>query len=341
MVGSQWALGPVVAACLLLAGCSGGAGGSSLTIRVPATAAVAPASPAVKPVGMVTALGAAVQASVIDPSTRVLAVLADSPDRVLLLNVDDLAAAPRAVALPARAAQVTLSAPGGPLFVAVPGALLRVDQRTGAVATTKVDADVRSAVELPNGKTAVGTGDGQVLVLGSDGAVTQRIKGMAEASVLASTPQGLVALDRKQTAAISVDLDTGTLGAGIRVGEGATNAVTDRFGRVLVTDTDGGELLELSAGPVMLRQRFPMPGAPYALAYDPRPTWRGSHSPPPTKLWATTSPAENPWSAIVSTLSRSLRSWRWTPAPARSSSPRPLAPGCNGLRPQEAAGERV
>ncbi|MGZ4574153.1 MAG: hypothetical protein ACXVXY_04025 [Mycobacteriaceae bacterium] len=270
MVGSQWALGPVVAACLLLAGCSGGAGGSSLTIRVPATAAVAPASPAVKPVGTVTALGAAVQASVIDPSTRVLAVLADSPDRVLLLNVDDLAAAPRAVALPARAAQVTLSAPGGPLFVAVPGALLRVDQRTGAVATTKVDADVRSAVELPNGKTAVGTGDGQVLVLGSDGAVTQRIKGMAEASVLASTPQGLVALDRKQTAAISVDLDTGTLGAGIRVGDGATNAVTDRFGRVLVTDTDGGELLELSAGPVMLRQRFPVPGAPYALAYDPK-----------------------------------------------------------------------
>jgi sugar lactone lactonase YvrE len=270
MVGSQWALGPVVAACVLLAGCSGGADGSSLTVRVPATAAVAPASPTVKPVGTVTPLGAAVQASVIDPSTRVLAVLADSPNRVLLLNVDDLAAAPRAVALSARAAQVTLSAPGGPLFVAVPGALLRVDQRTGAVATTKVDADVRSAVELPNGKTAVGTGDGQVLVLGSDGAVTHRIKGMAEASVLASTPQGLVALDRKQTAAISVDLDTSTLGAGIRVGEGATNAVTDRFGRVLVTDTDGGELLELSAGPVMLRQRFPVPGAPYALAYDPK-----------------------------------------------------------------------
>ena len=260
----------VAAACLLLAaGCSSSSDGSSLEVRVPATPAAAPAATAV-PAGVVTPVGAALHAVVLDPSTRVLAAVADSPVRLLLLNADALDAPPRTVALPAPPAQLSLSAPGGPLLVAVPGALLRVDQRTGAVATTTVDADVRSAVQLSDGRIAVGTATGAVLVLGTDGAVTQRITGMAETDVLADTPHGLVALDRKQTAVRAVDLSKGTLGESLRAGEGATNAVTDRFGRVLVTDTAGGELLEFSAGPLLLRQRYPVPGAPYALAYDPK-----------------------------------------------------------------------
>jgi len=259
----------VAAACLLLAGCSSSSDGSSLEVRVPATPAAAPAATAV-PAGVVTPVGAALHAVVLDPSTRVLAAVADSPVRLLLLNADALDAPPRTVALPAPPAQLSLSAPGGPLLVAVPGALLRVDQRTGAVAPTTVDADVRSAVQLSDGRIAVGTATGAVLVLGTDGAVTRRITGLAETDVLADTPHGLVALNRKQTAVRAVDLSKGTLGESLRAGEGATNAVTDRFGRVLVTDTAGGELLEFSAGPLLLRQRYPVPGAPYALAYDPK-----------------------------------------------------------------------
>lgn len=268
MVGARRAVTVVAAACLLLAGCSSSADGSSLTVRVPATAEVAPASAVAPPAGTLTPLGAAVHASVLDPSTRVLALLAEHPDRLLLLDADAVGSPPRAVALPARAPQVTLSAPGGPLLVAVPGALLRVDQHTGALTTTTVDADVRSAVQLSDGRTAVGTADGTVLVLDANGAVTQRISGLAETDVLVNTPNGLVALDRKQTAVQAVDLAQGKLGESLRAGEGATNAVTDRFGRVLVTDTAGGELLEFSAGPLLLRQRFPVPGAPYAMAYD-------------------------------------------------------------------------
>ena len=259
----------VAAACLLVAGCSSSSAGSSLEVRVPATPAAAPTATAV-PAGVVTPVGAALHAVVLDPSTRVLAAVADSPVRLLLLNADALDAPPRTVALSATPAQLSLSAPGGPLLVAVPGALLRVNQRTGAVATTTVDADVRSAVQLSDGRIAVGTATGAVLVLGTDGAVAQRITGLAETDVLADTPHGLVALDRKQTAVRAVDLSKGTLGESLRAGEGATNAVTDRFGRVLVTDTAGGELLEFSAGPLLLRQRYPVPGAPYALAYDPK-----------------------------------------------------------------------
>lgn len=79
----------------------------------------------------------------------------------------------------------------------------------------------------------------------------------------------MVALDRQQTAAAVIDLGAGKLGQELRAGDGATNAVTDQYGRVLVVDTTGGELLALSADPFLLRQRYPVPGAPYGIAYDP------------------------------------------------------------------------
>ena len=48
-------------------------------------------------------------------------------------------------------------------------------------------------------------------------------------------------------------------------GEGATTMVADAAGRVLVADTRGGELLVYGVDPLMLRQRFPVPDAPYGL----------------------------------------------------------------------------
>ncbi|MEO9221499.1 MAG: hypothetical protein ABI251_06920 [Mycobacteriaceae bacterium] len=214
-------------------------------------------------------MGADLHGVVLDASTRVLGVLAASPDRLLLLNADNLAAPPRTVALPATPTQVTLSSAGGPFLVAMPRAVVRVDQRTATAASTNVDADVRSVLALPDQRLAVGAADGAVLVLGADGAVAQRITGLAETDALVDTQRGVVALDRKQTAVSLVDLGQGELGVSLRAGEGATNAVADRFGRVLVTDTTGNELLAFSADPLLLRQRFPVAGAPYGIAYDP------------------------------------------------------------------------
>jgi DNA-binding beta-propeller fold protein YncE len=39
---------------------------------------------------------------------------------------------------------------------------------------------------------------------------------------------------------------------------------------VLVADTKGGALLAFSLDPLLMRQRYPVPGAPYGLAYDPK-----------------------------------------------------------------------
>jgi DNA-binding beta-propeller fold protein YncE len=75
-------------------------------------------------------------------------------------------------------------------------------------------------------------------------------------------------LDRGRTAVSVVDLSTGETSPALRAGNGAANAVGDRFSRVLVTDARDGELLAFAGDPPMLRQRFPLPGAPYGLAYD-------------------------------------------------------------------------
>ena len=65
-----------------------------------------------------------------------------------------------------------------------------------------------------------------------------------------------------------MDVSSGEISPGLRAGNGAGDAVADRFGRILVTDTRGGELLAFAGNPPILRQRFPLAGAPYAVAYD-------------------------------------------------------------------------
>lgn len=80
-----------------------------------------------------------------------------------------------------------------------------------------------------------------------------------------------VELDRLRSAVFEMTTDdkgTETRGAGLRAGDGATNGVPDRFGRLLVVDTRGGEFIAFSINPLIMRQRYPMPGTPYGIAYD-------------------------------------------------------------------------
>ena len=84
------------------------------------------------------------------------------------------------------------------------------------------------------------------------------------------TGDHLAALDRRQTSITQIDLGSDSLGLSLRAGEGATNLATDHFGRILVTDTTGGELLVLTNDPLTMRQRFPGGTSPYGVAYDNR-----------------------------------------------------------------------
>jgi DNA-binding beta-propeller fold protein YncE len=65
-----------------------------------------------------------------------------------------------------------------------------------------------------------------------------------------------------------VDVAGGKINEGLRAGDGAANAVADSYGRILVTDARAGALIAFSASPLIMRQRYPVPGGAYGIAYD-------------------------------------------------------------------------
>ncbi|WP_127782881.1 hypothetical protein [Rhodococcus sp. X156] len=270
MVGSRRAAAGaaalLTAVALLATGCSSD---SSTPENVREPAVPATTAPTASPAGTVTVLGAPARGMAVDPSTHVLAVQVEGPDRLLLRSSENPAGVARTVALPARAAQVSLSKPGGPFLVSVPGALLRVDQRSGDVTTVTLPGTPQAALQIDDQTTVVGTAEGEVLVLGADDTVTKTIAGLADVAALSYADGTLVALDRKQTSVTQVNLDDGDLGTSLRAGQGAVNGTTDRYGRMLVVDVELGQLMVFTADPLLMRQRFPVANQPYAVAYDP------------------------------------------------------------------------
>lgn len=261
------ALTLAVLVAVAVTSCSGSGGASSLVTVTPAAPATA-GSPQTTPVGTVLPVAADIRATVLDPQTRTLVLLVGDPDRLLLLDADDLAAAPRTVTLPSTAAQVELAGGGGSVLVAADGAVLRVDTRSGAVSRIPVSGDVTAVLQLRDGTVAAGLRDGTTDVLGPDGAVRDTVPGLAQVDALVQAGDALLALDRAQSAVAVLKPDQGRLGLELRAGNGATNAVADSYGRVLVTNTRDGELLAFSGDPLILRQRYPVAGSPYALAFD-------------------------------------------------------------------------
>lgn len=256
--------GALLAAATLLAGCAGGGPGNRPTVEV-ATPAVAP-QPAASPVGEVLLVGEVITALAIDPASRTLAVAVRDPDRVLLIGLDDLAAPAREVPLAGAATDLTPAA--GALLVSVPdaGSLVEIGLPAGTPrSTTGLDGAVRDAT-VAAGRTVVALGD-RLAVLEKP---VRTIPGFVGAAQLVGVGDRVGVLDRAQTSLVMVDPATGQQGPALRAGNGATSAVGDRFGRILVLDSREGELLAFSVDPLLLRQRFPVPGVPYGLAYDPR-----------------------------------------------------------------------
>lgn len=251
----------------LLAGCSSGPGNSDLATREPATPAAAPTT--APPAGDLIDLATPIGALTADPHTGLLAALDTTATTLTVL--DPAAATPvtHTIPLPTPAAALTQGRPGEAL-IAAPGHIIRIDLAAGTSSDITVDADLRSVRLLPDGNLAAGTADGTVHLLTADGKPEHTITGLASADGLAVTGEYLTALDRRQTLITEIEPDEQRLGLSLRAGDGATNIIDDPFGRIIVTDTDGGELLVYTAGPLVLRQRFPVGSSPYALAYDQR-----------------------------------------------------------------------
>ncbi|MGH3797859.1 MAG: YncE family protein [Pseudonocardiaceae bacterium] len=259
------------AAALLVAGLVSGCGqvGGSQAPPVLLSYGPAPAprgGPAAA--GTVLALDGPATAVVVDPRTAQLAIALTNPPRLLLRPLDG-AGPQRQVPLPGPASDLELAAEGGPLLVTVaaPGSLLQVPLDGGAPSRVDLKGAPRGAVEV-SGRIVVALGDRLVMLEG--GKPQQTVPGFANAARLTPAGPKVAVLDRGRTTLSLVDPVSGQADPALRAGDGAVNAITDRFGRIVVTDVRDGELLVYAGDPLLLRQRFPLPGAPYGLAYDER-----------------------------------------------------------------------
>ncbi|MGH3937940.1 MAG: YncE family protein [Pseudonocardiaceae bacterium] len=249
----------------LVSGCGTVGGPTGQPVEPPPGPASAPPDgPA--PTGSVLALDAPATAVVVDPHTATVAIALADPPRLLLGTLDGAAPA-RQMPLPGPATELGLVAEGGPLLVpvATPPALVQVPLDGGASSRTDLEDSPRSAVAVGE-RLVVALGD-RLVVLDEDG-MQRTVPGFVDATRLVPIGSKVVVLDQGNTAVSLVDPASGEVGPALRAGNGAVSAVADRFGRTLVTDVRDGELLVFAGDPLLLRQRWPVPGAPYGLAYD-------------------------------------------------------------------------
>jgi DNA-binding beta-propeller fold protein YncE len=259
----------------MLAGCS--SSGSSANDDLQVTANLVAAAPAVSPAlsdatlpGTVLA-SPAVGAVAVDQATHTLAVAVAHPAELQLYSLNDLRAAPKTVPLPGAVTNLSVAKPGGPLLAPVTSAnqVVEVALPTGTTTVVPVPNGPTSATMIGNQLLVAQQAHKSLALLSAD-KITKTITGDISPQQVVTVGNKAVLLDRFRSAVFDVDPQGGTVGAGLRAGDGATNEVADKYGDVLVTDTRTGELLLFSADPVLMRQRYPVPGSPYGIAYDSR-----------------------------------------------------------------------
>ncbi|MEU7790843.1 hypothetical protein [Amycolatopsis sp. NPDC049159] len=259
-----------LAGALVLSGCSSAQStGDELQIVANPQAARPAVSPAVsvKPAGQVLP-GGAVSALAVDAKTSTLVVALSEPPSLRLYDLNALASAPVNMPLYGEAEKLTVTP--GRVEIAEPGAGV-VQQLTlpdRKLTETKTGGKPASSIAF-GADRLVAMGDGKdIRVLPASGPARTIGGQLYSADDVVDTGDGVVVLDRLRTAVFSVDVAAGKVDEGLRAGDGAANAVADSYGRVLVTDVRAGALLAFSAGPLILRQRYPVPGGAYGIAYD-------------------------------------------------------------------------
>lgn len=258
------------------AGCSSNPlTGPPPTIEPAQPAASPPAS--TRPAGQVLPLGGRPQAAVFDGRTRALVVFAPgaNPQSAATLAVFDGSGARRDIPLPGPA--TALAGDGqGTAYLSTRGGYFTVDLAAGNAARVDIseesDTDFTAIARRADGRLVLGSADGTAFTLGSDTAVAEKVKIFARVDAIVADGDNAVVLDRGQTSVTALNSE-GRSQQALRAGEGATTMVADPLGRVLVADTRGGQLLVFGVDPLIERQAYPVPEAPYGLAGSKNLAW--------------------------------------------------------------------
>ena len=275
----------------LLAGCS-----SKLTDPGPATIEPAGAAtsppPDRPPAGDVLALTGRPTAALFDPTTSSLAVFTPGTDPQApgTLTIIGPAGAARPVALPAGTTAIAGDGKGA-VYATTRGGFVTVDLATGGLAATTIDGhdatDFTAVARRVDGRLLVGSAAGAVYVLadqtssgqtgsgqtGSDQTrVTAETTIFSRVDAIVTEGETAVVLDRAQTSVTALN-QQGAVQQALRAGLGATTIAADPAGRVLVTDTRGGQLMVFSVDPLIQRQGYPIGESPYAIASSNTLVW--------------------------------------------------------------------
>ncbi|MEO3759146.1 hypothetical protein ABGB19_12770 [Mycobacterium sp. B14F4] len=262
-------------ATVTLTSCSANPADAPPPTIVPAQAA---ASPPVtdRPPGVVRPLPQPGQAARVDPASGSLAVLSTGPGTQSLVTIFPPDGDARTVSLPTSATAMTGDGDGR-LYLSTRGGYYRVGLAQGT--STMVDVDGRRDTEFTaiarraDGRLVLGSADGALLTLDSDTGVAAELKIFARVDDLVTQGNTAVVLDRGQTSVTTLSENGAEDEEALRAGEGATTMVADPIGRVLVADTRGDGLLVFGTDPLILRQRYPVPDAPYGLAGSSSLVW--------------------------------------------------------------------
>ncbi|WP_329047256.1 hypothetical protein OG738_34105 [Amycolatopsis sp. NBC_01488] len=257
-----------LAGVLALSGCSSAKSDSDdLQIVANPVAAKPAVSPAVtvKPAGQVLATGS-VTALAVAQGTLVVALA--QPPSLRLYDLNALASPPVNMPLYGTAERLTVSA--GRVEIAEPaqGVVQQLTLPDRKLTETKTGGQPASSIAYGAGRLVAMGAAKDIQVLPATGPARTIGGQLYSADDVVDTGKGVVVLDRLRTAVFSVDVAAGKVNEGLRAGDGAANAVADSYGRVLVTDARAGALLAFSADPLILRQRYPVAGGAYGIAYD-------------------------------------------------------------------------
>ncbi|WP_396931216.1 YncE family protein [Mycolicibacterium sp.] len=242
----------------------------------PAGPAVSP-PPATRPAGEILPLGGNPDAAVFDEQTGSLAVLTPGaePQAPATLTLFSSSGVPRELTLPGPATAIAGDGQGA-AYLSTRGGYVTVDLTAGTATPVSINGeagtDFTAIARRADGRLVLGSADGTAYTLGSDTAVAEKVKMFARVDAVVTEGNNAVVLDRGQTSVTSLNSEGRTQQA-LRAGEGATTMVADPVGRVLVTDTRGGQLLVFGVDPLIERQAYPVPEAPYGLAGSRNLTW--------------------------------------------------------------------
>jgi hypothetical protein len=265
-----------VAFTLVAVGCSSNPLATPPPTVEPAQPAVSP-PPATRPAGEVLPLGGRPGAALFDERTGSLAVFAAGTDAqsAATLTLFAVSGSTRELTLPGPA--TALAGDGqGSAYLSTRGGYFTVDLAAGAATPVSIDdeadTDFTAIARRADGRLVLGSADGTAYTLASPTAVAEKVKIFARVDAIVTEGNNAVILDRGQTSVTSLNSD-GRPQQALRAGEGATTVVADPLGRVLVTDTRGGQLLVFGVDPLIERQAYPVPQAPYGLAGSRNLAW--------------------------------------------------------------------